>query len=100
MRSRPSFFQSTTRLWLDGKNVLGELRISQEETSDLADYSLHPAVLDGCLQVLGAAVATAAQSLGRPGLYLPIRIGQLRIFSRPGEHLWCRARLLRRTRTG
>lgn len=88
------FFQSITQLWLDNKSVLGELRISNHHANELANYNLHPAVLDGCLQVLGAAVATAAESIGRPGLYLPISISQLRLFSRPGEHLWCRARLL------
>jgi len=88
------FFQSITHLWLDGKSVLGELRISTDQDNDFNTYQLHPAVLDGCLQVLGAAVATEAKRIGKQGIYIPTRIGQIRILSRPGAHLWCRARVL------
>ena len=88
------FFQSITQLWLDGKNVLGELQISTDQESNFNAYQLHPAVLDGCLQVLGAAVATEARRIGREGTYIPTRIGQIRILSRPGTHLWCRARIV------
>ena len=88
------FFQSITHLWLDGKSVLGELRIPTDQDNDFGTYQLHPAVLDGCLQVLGAAVATEAKRIGKEGTYIPTRIGQIRILNRPGAHLWCRARIL------
>jgi acyl transferase domain-containing protein/acyl carrier protein len=85
------FFQTLTQLWLDDKTVLGELRIPD---GDFNAYQLHPAILDGCLQVLGAAVATEAKRIGKQGIYIPTRIGRLRVLSRPGAHLWCRARVL------
>jgi myxalamid-type polyketide synthase MxaD len=85
------FFQSITQLWLDDKTVLGELQIPY---GDFDTWELHPCVLDGCLQVLGAAVATEARRIGKQGTYIPTRIGQLRILSRPRAHLWCRARVL------
>jgi myxalamid-type polyketide synthase MxaD len=88
------FFQNITQLWLDGKSILGELQISTDQDNNFSTYQLHPAVLDGCLQVLGAAVATDAKRIGKEGTYLPTRIGQIRILSRPGAHLWCRARIL------
>ena len=88
------FFQSVTQLWLDNKSVLGELQISSDQDGDFNTYQLHPAVLDGCLQVLGAAVATEAKRIGKQGIYIPTRIGQIRVLSRPGAHLWCRARVL------
>jgi NAD(P)-dependent dehydrogenase (short-subunit alcohol dehydrogenase family) len=88
------FFQSVTQLWLDNKSALGELLISSDPDGDFNTYQLHPAVLDGCLQVLGAAVAVEAKRNGKQGIYIPTRIGQIRILSRPGEHLWCRARVL------
>ncbi len=94
------FFQSVTQLWLDNKNVLGELRISRDQDGDFNNYQLHPAVLDGCLQVLGAAVASEAKRIGKQGIYIPTRIGQIRVLSRPGEHLWCRARVLDEDATG
>jgi acyl transferase domain-containing protein/acyl carrier protein len=89
-----SFFQSVTQLWLDGRSVLGELQISTDKDNNFSTYQLHPAVLDGCLQVLGAAVATEAKRIGKNGTYIPTRIGKIRILSRPGSHLWCRARIL------
>jgi len=88
------FFQSITQLWLDGKYVLGELRIPSDRNDNFNTYQLHPAILDGGLQVLGAAVATEAKRIGKQGIYVPTRIGQIRIFNRPGAHLWCRARVV------
>jgi myxalamid-type polyketide synthase MxaE and MxaD len=87
-------FQSIKQLWLNGKNVLGELRIPYDLKDNFNTYQLHPAVLDGCLQVLGAAIATEAKRTGRPGIYIPTRIGEIRVHHRPGAHLWCRARVL------
>jgi acyl transferase domain-containing protein/acyl carrier protein len=88
------FFQSITQLWFDGKDVLGELQIPTEEGADSSTYHLHPAVLDGCLQVLGAAIATEAKRDGKQGICIPTRIDTILIHRRPGAHLWCRARVL------
>jgi NAD(P)-dependent dehydrogenase (short-subunit alcohol dehydrogenase family) len=85
---------------LDNKSALGELRISTDQDSDFDSYQLHPAVLDGCLQVLGAAVATQAKRIGKQGIYIPTRIGQIRVLSHPGAHLWCYARVLDQDASG
>jgi myxalamid-type polyketide synthase MxaD len=88
------FFQSITHLWLDGKKALGELQISTDNDNNFNSYQLHPAILDGCLQVLGAAVATEAKRIGKNGTYIPTRIAKIRILSHPATHLWCRAHIL------
>jgi acyl transferase domain-containing protein/acyl carrier protein len=88
------FFQSITRLWQDGKSVLGELRISSDLDNDFSTYQLHPAVLDGCLQVLGAAIAVHAKTSGKQSIHIPTRIARLLMGGRPGAHLWCHARVL------
>ena len=88
------FFQSVSELWFDNKSALGELLISTDPDADFNTYQLHPAVLDGCLQGLGAAGAVEAKRNDKPGIYIPTRIGQIRVLSRPGEHLWCRARVI------
>ena len=88
------FFQSVARLWEDGKSVLGELRISADLDDDFGTYQLHPAVVDGCLQVLGAAIATHAKTSGKEGIHIPTRIARILVRSRPGAHLWCHARVL------
>jgi NAD(P)-dependent dehydrogenase (short-subunit alcohol dehydrogenase family) len=79
---------------LDNKSVLAELRISSDSDGDFDTYQLHPAVLDGCMQVLGAAVAVQEKKNGKQGTFIPTRIGQIRVLSRPGEHLWCSANVL------
>jgi acyl transferase domain-containing protein/acyl carrier protein len=89
-----SFFQSVTQLWLDDKSILGELRIPGDLENDFSTWQLHPAVLDGCLQVLGAAVAISAKTSGKQNVFIPIRIAKIRVHARPGAHLWCRARVL------
>ena len=94
------FFQSITRLWQDGQSVLGELRISSGLDNDFSTYQLHPAVLDGCLQVLGAAIATHAKTSGKQGIHIPTRIARILVRSRPGAHLWCHARVLEEDANG
>ena len=94
-----AFFQSITQLWMDGKSVLGELRIP-DLGIDFNTWQLHPAVLDGCLQVLGAAIAGEARKNGKQGIYIPTRIDQIRVHQRPGAHLWCRARVLEEDANG
>jgi acyl transferase domain-containing protein/acyl carrier protein len=89
-----SVFQSITQLWLDGRSVLGELTIPSDQDCDFSTYHLQPSVLDGCLQVLGAAIATEAKRNGNQSIYIPVRIDEIRIHNRPGAHLWCRARVL------
>src|SRR5208283_5662558 len=57
-------------------------------------YQLHPGIIDGCLQVLGGAVASESKTNNQQALYIPTRIDEIRVHGRPGKHLWCRARLL------
>jgi acyl transferase domain-containing protein/acyl carrier protein len=89
-----NFFQSITRLWIDRKSVLGELRFSGDPVFEFDADQLHPAIIDNCLQVLGAAVATATKTRGRQDLYLPASIDQIRVYGRPGTNLWCHAKVL------
>ncbi len=87
------FFQSVTQLRLGTNDVLGELRIATDSEGEFDDYQLHPAIVDGCLQVLGAAIDTPATN-GKPNLYLPTCIEQILFHHRPGANLWCHARML------
>ena len=88
-------FQSVSQLWIGGNDVLGELRIATYSNREFDDYELHPALVDGCLQVLGAGVTTKTPTSGNQDLYLPTRIEQILIHHRPGSHLSCHARMPR-----
>jgi acyl transferase domain-containing protein len=87
------FFQSIARLWRNNEDMLGEVQVSDEPAADSAGYRIHPAILDAGFQIFGAAVAAEATANDRQGIYLPTRIGQVRVHDRPGRHLWSHARV-------
>jgi len=87
------FFRSITQLWTEGQSAIGELQISEDSDFEVDAYQLHPAIIDGCLQVLGAVAARESKTKNQPAFYIPTRIDRIRVHNRPGSHLWCRARL-------
>jgi len=90
------FFQSIAQLCRNNGDLLGEVRLPDGTGAEFDESQIHPAILDAGFQVFGAAVATEAAENGRHGIYLPSRIDQLRVYSRPGRHLWTYSRVLRR----
>jgi myxalamid-type polyketide synthase MxaB len=65
-------FHTETAAW--GQVTLGATAAAA------GDYSLHPALLDGCFQLVGALL----QDPARQAIYLPIGVNQLRLF-KPGQ---------------
>ncbi len=90
------FFQSIAQLWRHNGDVLSEVQVPDGPDAEFAAYQLHPAILDTCLQALGAGVAAEARENGKQGIYLPTHIDQIRVHGRPGLHLWSHARLQER----
>ena len=63
-------FRPIAHLWRCDGEALGQIRLSDEVGSEAGAYQLHPALLNACFQVLGAAFpATGAQET-----YLPVGI--------------------------
>ncbi|SDM31339.1 type I polyketide synthase [Allokutzneria albata] len=52
-------------------------------------FLVHPALLDSCLQVLGAALEADDDN----DFYLPMSVGRVRVHELPGESVVCRIRL-------
>jgi len=90
------FFQSIAQLWRHNGDVLGEVQVPDGADADFNSYQFHPAILDACLQTLAAAVATETIENGKQGIYMPTRIDEFRVHSRPGLHLWSDARVQER----
>jgi acyl transferase domain-containing protein len=88
-----SFFQSITQLWRHDADLLGEVEVSEEPDAKLNSYLLHPAILDACVQVVGAAIPVEPARNGNRSIYMPTRIDQIRVQGRPRLHLWSHARL-------
>ncbi len=90
------WLRSITQLWRDRGEMLGEIRVPQRLEAECSAYQIHPASLDACLQVAGAAVAAEATANGKQDIFMPTRIDEIRIHGRPGAHLWSYAHLQER----
>jgi SAM-dependent methyltransferase/acyl carrier protein/NADP-dependent 3-hydroxy acid dehydrogenase YdfG len=77
-------FRPIAQMWRRDGEALGQIRLSQEVGSEAGAYQLHPALLNACFQVLGAAFpATGAQAS-----YLPVAIERAAVFGRPSLEVW------------
>ncbi|NTX34336.1 SDR family NAD(P)-dependent oxidoreductase [Myxococcus sp. CA033] len=91
-------FRVVRELYRADGEALGRVRLEGELTASEAHYSLHPALLDGCFQVLGAALESI-DSEG--GVYVPVELKHLRVLSRPpSAGLWSHVRIVSGAATG
>ena len=75
-------FHTVRQVWRGTARAVGEVALSA--TSEITGYQLHPLLLDGCLQLLAAALPP-----GLPGtLYLPVGIGSYLLYGEAGERCW------------
>ncbi|MDH3602772.1 MAG: SDR family NAD(P)-dependent oxidoreductase, partial [Candidatus Tectomicrobia bacterium] len=79
-------FQAIERLWRRNGEALGQICVPAALLPDVADYTLHPVLLDAGLQVLLAALPTADAEA-----YVPVSVERLRLYRRPGHTLWSHA---------
>jgi acyl transferase domain-containing protein/NADP-dependent 3-hydroxy acid dehydrogenase YdfG/acyl carrier protein len=72
-------FQSVTSLWGGAagqrNQFLGEVVLPDRCVMEASSYRIHPALLDGCLQVMAGALLGESDAL-----FLPIAIGAVRVF--------------------
>ena len=69
-------FRGLDRVWIGAREALGALRWPDAIAADAAQYLIHPAMLDACLQLLGAAVPRGSASA--KDVYLPVGIESVR----------------------
>ena len=79
-------FRRIAELWADQGEALAHLHL--DATLSCEHYLFHPALLDGCLQI----VLAAAQE-GGERCWLPFGIEQLRVLRPAGSSVWAHARL-------
>jgi acyl transferase domain-containing protein/NADPH:quinone reductase-like Zn-dependent oxidoreductase len=87
-------FRTIERLWHGPGQGLGLLRVDARLSGQGRDYWMHPSLLDGCLQVMGAPLMLGAEATTAGELYLPIEFGKLSVFGPLGARCWCHARIL------
>jgi NADPH:quinone reductase-like Zn-dependent oxidoreductase/acyl carrier protein len=77
-------FQTVQALWTaPGEAIVRVAFGSAAENT----YQIHPALLDGCFQSMGAALPE-----GNDDLYLPARLDRFEIYRKPAGDLWGHAR--------
>ena len=96
-----SFYDSLTRLGIDfGDRFRGIVRIRRRDgealakirlpewlANDTGPYRIHPALLDSCFHLLGAALPADSGE----NVYLPIGLERFSLFALPPENLWSHA---------
>ena len=80
-----STFQGIKQLWQDKDRALGYIQIADKITDSA--YHLHPALLDSCLQLIGAATESSQ------GVYLPVGLESLNIYQSCGDRIWAQVEL-------
>ncbi len=73
-------FQNARLLWHGVNQALG--RVTLSDPGDSSGYSIHPALLDACLQVVGLALPEADET------YLPIGFDQIQVTETASSELW------------
>ncbi|MEM8832501.1 MAG: beta-ketoacyl synthase N-terminal-like domain-containing protein, partial [Cyanobacteria bacterium P01_G01_bin.19] len=79
------YFQGIKQLWQGNNRALGYIEIAEEITGD-RDL-LHPALLDSCLQLIGAAIESD------DGVYIPVGIESLRFDKPTVNRVWAEVRI-------
>ena len=83
-------FRGITSLWLSAnkEEALGEVQAPEALIGSLGQYSLHPALLDACFQVL---LATLTDSVDLD-IYVPVEFASIRLYRQPGARVFAHAR--------
>ncbi|HEX3408731.1 MAG TPA: type I polyketide synthase, partial [Candidatus Binataceae bacterium] len=87
------YFQKITQLWRHESDILGELCRPATATSNHNSYSLHPAILDACIQTAAAGMPDLVDADGARALMMPTRIEQIRFGAGTGLARWSHAHL-------
>jgi acyl transferase domain-containing protein/NADPH:quinone reductase-like Zn-dependent oxidoreductase/acyl carrier protein/SAM-dependent methyltransferase len=87
-------FRTVAEIWLDGGTVLARLAAPETVVDETERHCLHPALLDGCFQLLVDALAD--EQGGASLAFVPVKLGWLRL-DRPGTAVsFARGRIRRR----
>ncbi|NEQ43493.1 MAG: type I polyketide synthase [Leptolyngbya sp. SIOISBB] len=84
-------FQGIEQIWRTDQEVVGKIQLPEFLGADADPYTFHPALLDACFQILGAAEGVTTSE----ALYLPVSLEALQLYQPVKPSLWCRTQNLR-----
>ena len=88
-------FQGMERLWCGDREDLGEVRVQKELLPHLADYRLHPAVLDACFQPIFALFPLWNSGKGmNVEIFVPVKIDRVVFYAPLPERMFAYMRLV------
>ncbi|MCI0546229.1 MAG: SDR family NAD(P)-dependent oxidoreductase [Candidatus Rokubacteria bacterium] len=82
-------FRAIAGLWTRGEEALGRVRLAEALGGDAEGFAMHPVALDACGQIVGAAFPPPDGD----ETFLPVGLERLEVHGRPGDRLWCLARV-------
>ncbi|MBI4528174.1 MAG: SDR family NAD(P)-dependent oxidoreductase [Deltaproteobacteria bacterium] len=85
-------FRCVERIWKGHREAFALLRVPADGEFKSQRYWIHPALLDGCFQVLSEAIPLDCAAEYK-ALYLPVQVARVRVFGRAPRQLWSHARL-------
>ena len=83
-----SAFQGVEQLWEGDGETLALVTPPPSIAGELESYSIHPALLDACLQPVSALLPATGPSTSKSETYLPQRLELFRLCGHPDSHLW------------
>lgn len=90
-------FQSIERLWQAPQEALAEVVIHDRLDDEVGSYTIHPAILDSCFQVLAAALPFKD---GESAVYMPTGMKRAFIERKPlTKRMWVHAEITGQTDT-
>ncbi|MBV9279370.1 MAG: SDR family NAD(P)-dependent oxidoreductase [Chloroflexi bacterium] len=88
-------FQTIEQIWVGPGEALGRIQVTDDIAAEMAEYYLHPAILDACFQLLLAVEPAEGDGGNRAAnQYLPVGVGRIRVSGRPAPRMWAHARLV------
>lgn len=84
-------FQGIQHIWRRDGEALGLVQLKEELTPSADTYKIHPAFLDACFQVLGAALPTYNSSNNEGTLYIPCGLRSLQVYDSIDKQVWSHA---------
>jgi acyl transferase domain-containing protein/NADPH:quinone reductase-like Zn-dependent oxidoreductase/SAM-dependent methyltransferase len=81
-------FRGVRRVWRRAGTALGLIEAPSMMTGELAQFGIHPALLDACVQVVAAAIFSPDQERVGETLFMPLGLESFCLFAQPTTKLW------------
>ena len=86
------WFVNMKRLnYVDGEAAVGRVCLPAEALAEAEAYGIHPALLDGCLQVMCSCIP---ESEDVERTHVPLGAGRFRLYRSGVTDVWCEARIV------